>query len=696
MTSVLIVEDDDTIRNNVIRLLKLEGYETMSAVNGRLGLELARQAHPDIVITDVGMPELDGFALVEAIRADRRLAATSVMLLTALDDRASMRRGMTVGADDYLAKPFTRVELLEALEALLKKRGRIEHSIRSAVERREEHLRRAFADSLAGKQVQDKFELEQPADAVADQVIQATVLFSDIRNFTSLAEKLSSREVADLLTEYFERSCEPVIKNGGQHLKFIGDGLMGVFGDPVSGGSPLPAARRAVSAALGMVLAAHDFRAWLDRRFPRRGLPPFAIGVGVHSGEVTLCRLGTLHTKETTPIGDTVNVAARLEAASKELGWTVVASSVVLQQAGQGIQTGGMTSLGVRGKNDFVDVAEIIGLETNLDDQRHGLATLTERAGEVRDAVQVNSELTARAVKSALQSKLSAFKDHRFAPGQEPLRLKGYRLTRKIGAGGMTEVYLALREADGLAVVLKVLDASGKATSEHLSRFIQEYALLSSIEHPHVIRIYDQGFTDDHAYIAMEYFELGDLRPEIDAGALSQERALDVVRQVAHALVAIHARGVIHRDLKPANIMRRPDGSVALADFGVAKSMLQAENLGLEKTRHGDVVGTPYYLSPEQAGGGEITPKSDLYSLGVMMFELLAGLRPFAAETLNDLLARHLSAPTPRLPAAHATLQHIVERLMAKLPQDRYPSAAALLADLDQWRLLRRVTETPG
>jgi class 3 adenylate cyclase len=682
MTTVLVVEDDDTIRNNVIRLLKLEGYDTMSAVNGRLGLECARKARPDIVITDVGMPELDGFALVEAIRADRDLAGTSIMLLTALDDRASMRRGMTAGADDYLAKPFTRVELLDALAALLKKRGRIEHSIRSAIEVREERLRRSFADSLAGNQVQDKFALELPADAVADQVIQATVLFSDIRNFTSLAEKLSSREVADLLTEYFERSCEPVLKNGGQYLKFIGDGLMGVFGDTASGGSPLPAARRAISAALGMVLAAHDFRAWLDERFARRGLPPFAIGVGVHSGEVTLCRLGTLHTKEITPIGDTVNVAARLERASKELGWTVVASSAVLQHAGEGIQTGGMTSLGVRGKHGFVDVAEIIGIETNLEDQRHGLATLTERAGEVREAVKVNSELTARAVKGALQSKLSAFKEYRFEPGQEPPRLKGYRLTRKIGAGVMTEVYLAVREADNLTVVLKVLDASGKATSEHLSRFIQEYALLSSIEDSHVIRIYDQGFTDDHAYIAMEYFELGDLRSEIAAGPLSRERVLDIVRQVAHALVAIHARGVIHRDLKPANIMRRPDGGVALADFGIAKPMLQADDPGLAKTRHGDVVGTPYYLSPEQAAGGEITPRSDLYSLGVMMFEMLAGQRPFAAESLNLLLARHLSAPTPSLPDAHAALQPIIERLMAKQPQDRYPSAHALLADL--------------
>jgi serine/threonine-protein kinase PpkA len=691
MTQILIVEDDDAIRNNIIRLLKLEGYDIVSAINGRLGLERAREVRPDVVISDVSMPEMDGFELLEAIRADRNLAATSVMLLTALDDRASMRRGMTAGADDYLAKPFTRVELLEALQGLLKKKGRIEESIDAAVKVREEHLRQAFTESLGGRALPDKFGLEAPQGAVADQVVEAIVLFSDIRNFTSLAEKLSSTEVAELLTEYFERTCEPVLKNGGRHLKFIGDGLMSVFADTLSGGSPLPAARRAVSAALGMALSTHEFRGWLEKRFEQRGLPPFAIGVGLHAGEVTICRLGSVHNKETTPIGDTVNVAARLEAASKELGWTVVASSAVLASAGEGIQTGGMTSLGVRGKNVYIDVAEITGLVTNIEDMRHGMATLTERAAEVRDAVQINSEITARAVKGALQSKLSAFKDHEFKPGEEPLRLKGYRLTRKIGSGGMTEVYLAARESDGLPVVLKVLDASGKATSEHLSRFIQEYTLLSLIEHPNVIRIYDQGFTDDHAYIAMEYFEQGDLRAEITAG-MTQQRVLAIIAQVAQALHAIHGRGIIHRDLKPENIMRRADGTVALADFGIAKSMLQAKNMALTETRHGDVVGTPYYLSPEQAAGGAITPQSDLYSLGVMMFEMLAGERPFRAESLDLLLARHMTAPTPELPVAHAALQPVVERLMAKQPKGRHASAQALLADLDQRALLQTVT----
>jgi serine/threonine protein kinase len=137
---------------------------------------------------------------------------------------------------------------------------------------------------------------------------------------------------------------------------------------------------------------------------------------------------------------------------------------------------------------------------------------------------------------------------------------------------------------------------------------------------------------------------------------------------------AIHARGIIHRDLKPENIMLHADGTVALADFGIAKSMLKTENMGLTQTRHGDVVGTPYYLSPEQATGRAITPQSDLYSLGIMMFEMLAGKRPFRRRD-----AGAVAGPPP---ACAPRLQGFVNRLTAKNPADRFPTASALLDEL--------------
>ncbi len=681
MALILVVEDEDAIRSNIVRLLNLEGFDTVAAADGEAGLAEARSRAPDLIISDVNMPGMDGFALLAAVRADHVLATTPFVLLTALDDRGSVRRGMTTGADDYLSKPFTRTELLDTVEAQIRKKARVEERINSGLAALEARLRASFADSISGRPA-GSFALDlPPAGGDTGQALQATVLVSTIRNFTSLAEKLDATEVSQLLTEYFERTCQPVLKNGGRHLKFVGDGLMAVFADTLSG-SPLPAPRRAISAALAMALATQEFRTWLAQRFPARGLPPFAIGVGLHDGEVRLCRMGTDENEDLTPVGDTVGLAARLEATTRERGWTVLASGSVLAQAGPGIQTGTRDSLPLRGRSPALEVVEITGLVTQLDDKIHGMASLTERADEVSAAVKINSGITARAVKDALQSKLAALRGLRFDGAEgETVRLKGYRITRKIGSGGMTEVYLAERESDGLPIVLKVLDSRNKEASEHLVRFIQEYALLCEIDHPHVIRIHDQGFTDEHAYIAMEYFERGDMRALFGPG-MTRERALTVVRQIAQALSAIHSHGIVHRDVKPENVMLRNDGSVALADFGIAKSMLQADKLDLTQTRHGDVVGTPYYMSPEQAGGRAVTASTDLYSLGVMLFEMLAGQRPFVAESLELLLAKHLHAETPALPPAHAALQPIVNRLMAKDPQARYPSADALLADL--------------
>jgi len=695
VTTVLVVEDDDAIRNNITRLLKLEGYEIAAAINGALGLARARELRPDVIISDIGMPEMDGFQMLEALRADPALSSTPLMLLTALDDRASMRRGMTAGADDYLAKPFTRVELLEAIAGLLKKKERVEQTVEVAVQAHEAQLRRAFSESLAGRRPAGRIGLEAPAGAIVEGSLAAAVLFAEVRHFTVLAGQLSADEVAELLTVWFERACERVLQHGGRHVRFAGDALTAVFPSDVADGLPEPpGARGAVLAGLGLVLAAQEMRHWLARRFAGRALPAFAVGVGLHQGPLALCRTAAGGSREPMAVGEPIHLAARLVAGCQELGWSLVASMDVAQAAGPGVQTGGITALPVLPAGGYLDVAELAGVESIDREPAPDAAGLARRAQELAAALQVNSEITARAVKSALHSKLAALKAHAFAPGQEPLRLRGYRLNRKIGSGGMTEVYLAERESDGEPVVLKVLDASSKGAGEHLARFIQEYALLSRIDHPNVVRIHDQGFTDDHAFIAMEYFPRGDLRSELGEG-MSPQRALKVLEQVARALAAIHAHGIIHRDLKPENIMRRADDTVALADFGIAKSLRPGDHVMDTQTRHGDVVGTPFYLSPEQAAGQPITPLSDLYSLGVVFYEMLTGERPYRAESLDALLAQHLGAPTPRLPAEHEGLQPLVDRLMAKRPQDRFAGADALLAELRE-RSFARTVAGPG
>jgi serine/threonine-protein kinase PpkA len=256
--------------------------------------------------------------------------------------------------------------------------------------------------------------------------------------------------------------------------------------------------------------------------------------------------------------------------------------------------------------------------------------------------------------------------------------IEGYRVLRKIGEGGMASIFLAKDAAGGPPQVLKVMQLGKAAEADGLQRFIQEYALLAQIQHPNVARIFRQDFSVAHAYIAMEYFPRGDLRARMKAGPISPEEALSYIKQTAAGLAAIHDVGIVHRDLKPDNLMFRQDGTLALADFGVAKQT----SMKITDTGDGDIVGTPYYLSPEQALGQPVDARCDIYSLGVLAFELLTGGKPYQASSAQELLRMHVQDPVPMLPPEHAQLQAMMESMMAKHRDQRYPSAKTLLDDL--------------
>jgi len=257
-----------------------------------------------------------------------------------------------------------------------------------------------------------------------------------------------------------------------------------------------------------------------------------------------------------------------------------------------------------------------------------------------------------------------------------PVTIRGNRFVRELASGGTSLVYLAESERAGDMVVLKVLRDTPEAGDPHtqFARFLQEYELISKIRHPNVVRIYDLGIADDHAYIAMEYFPLGDLRGHI-ASVLRPSEALSFLGQMAGALQVVHAVGVLHRDLKPGNIMMRADSSIALIDFGLAKHA----DMHTEMTGAGEIFGTPYYMSPEQGHGHQLDERSDLYSLGVIFYEMLAAKKPFVASTPMGVLYMHGNAPIPVLEGELARYQPVLNRLLAKDPADRFGSAGELL-----------------
>jgi hypothetical protein len=254
--------------------------------------------------------------------------------------------------------------------------------------------------------------------------------------------------------------------------------------------------------------------------------------------------------------------------------------------------------------------------------------------------------------------------------------IRGHRCLRQVGSGGMCEIYLAESERAGMLVVLKVFSQVPDVSERFVGfdRFLQEYEIVARLTHRNIVRIYALGVADDHAYIAMEHFPAGDLRQRMKA-PISAAEALHCLEQMASGLAAVHDVGVLHRDLKPANVMLRTDGSLCLIDFGLAK----VSEMQLELTGSREIFGTPYYMSPEQGHAEALDARSDLYSLGVILFEMLTGRKPYTGASAMEVIYKHKRAELPALGPQFAPYAKLLERLLAKSPADRFQSAHELL-----------------
>jgi len=261
------------------------------------------------------------------------------------------------------------------------------------------------------------------------------------------------------------------------------------------------------------------------------------------------------------------------------------------------------------------------------------------------------------------------------ATGIHPL-IKGYRFIKRLAVSEHSAVYLARKESVDERMVLKVLrqvpDVSDSLGA--FDRFLQEYEMIAELDHPNIVDIYDLGVSDDHAHIAMEYVPGGDLKDRIAKGVLETD-AIEYTRQIAGALAQLHALGILHRDLKPGNIMVRDDDTLALIDFGLAKRM----RLEQEITGNGEIFGTPYYMSPEQGHADEVDERSDVYSLGIILYEMLTGRKPFMGVDAMSIIFKHSESPVPVLPHHLSRHQVLINMLLAKSPDNRIQSAQEVL-----------------
>jgi eukaryotic-like serine/threonine-protein kinase len=255
----------------------------------------------------------------------------------------------------------------------------------------------------------------------------------------------------------------------------------------------------------------------------------------------------------------------------------------------------------------------------------------------------------------------------------------GYKFVRLIGQGAMSHVYLAERIIDRQSLVLKILDLPKCNDENLLKRFLLEAELIAELNSPFVVQIYEHGLTEKYGYIAMEFFSRGDLKQRMELN-LTADVAFNYMTHICYGLAAIHRIGVVHRDLKPANIMFRGDDSLALADFGISKRIETDGGL----TSIGQVLGTPHYMSPEQGEALPVDSRSDLYSAGVLLFELLTGEKPFTAQTPAALIYQHVHGDIPDLPDEFSKYQFIIDKSLAKNPDDRYQTAMEMIYVLEE------------
>jgi CheY-like chemotaxis protein/tRNA A-37 threonylcarbamoyl transferase component Bud32 len=286
-------------------------------------------------------------------------------------------------------------------------------------------------------------------------------------------------------------------------------------------------------------------------------------------------------------------------------------------------------------------------------------------------------ELTADAKERTVSPELAAsFEGHSLGA---KVHIPGIKVLHMIGEGGTARVYLASREDDDEPLVVKILRQEIVLNKKALERFMEEYAMVERIQSRHVAHILGHGNYENHAYLVMEFFEGGDLNKRLAGKAVPPQEALKFFRELMFALGDIHEKGILHRDLKPQNLMFRQDGSLAIVDFGIAKHVD-----GVDRTGHGEILGTPRYMSPEQVQGRALDLRTDIYSAGVLLYQMLTGRHLFEGDTAVEVALHHLNTMPPSLPDELARYQRLLDKLIEKDRDARFRNADEVIGFLSR------------
>ena len=369
MALIVLMEDDAATRTLVASVLKKDGHEVLATEDGHSGLLLAEEHRPELVISDVQMPHMNGFEMLAALRQNPDLATTPVILLTSLHERAHMRIGMTSGADDYITKPFRPGELREAVAAQLNKRQvqanlqalAIHQAVNSALVEQRHELSRLYEQRLAA-QLSERWPVAA-GDASDERFESATVLFVDLPHYAGVAEKLSPGELTELVKKFYGSANDTAHLFGARFIQFVGEGLLAVFTDDTNTRT-VNHSLRAVRTALGLLESGRGLRGYLEATYPQRQLPPFSVNVALNTGPVTLTLLqDPLHGgNQRLPVGEVVSATMQLQKQARALGWPVAASVTTARGVTGAVQTGRRAMIALAERSQPLDTVEILGL----------------------------------------------------------------------------------------------------------------------------------------------------------------------------------------------------------------------------------------------------------------------------------------------------------------------------------------------
>ena len=499
----------------------------------------------------------------------------------------------------------------------------------------------------------------------------AAILVSNVHNLDDLCRPLSAAERAEVLDEYRALACQPILQQGGWIARIVDGGILAVFES--SAGGAASASDRAMSAALMMVPMARQVQEWLAEHFNQSIPHHFAIGIGIHDGNVEAAMPGRAGANGV--FGETVNIAAYVEAKSRQRGWGIAVTREALTRAADVFVTRRAELAADRIGGVPIKIHELCGLVTEV--------AATQREARVSRALLAATRLNAAALTALRPSPAPVKTDVGSASGTIGSlgeKITGYHILSSLSSNALAPAYVARHQESGSCRVLRLLPLLYERDNGRATRFVESFKAIASIRSPHIARVFAHEVCGDFAYVAMEHFPCGNLRSRMQSG-VSPIQAIVFLLQAAAALVAMHEQNVVHLDLNPENIFIREDNAIVLGNFGLASHL----RTNFIKTAAGEAFGSLDYLAPEQVSGGYVDHRADLYSIGVMFYEMLEGRSPHAGCKVTDRLIPGFVGSVPRLRPVLADLQPLIARLMAEDPSMRYSDANELLKTIAAW-----------